>query len=153
MRFTASTTVRRSSYVLRLVTIFRHKLIESKEYCFMRSCKIFTNAYGKRGDLTLCKVLKIGQFLPVSVQYMLCCLRIEVKKKESYGPIFITGYHSGLRRVRYLTVESSEVCLIRCSNGLHEIISCINLFLATQPVFVNEPITFIQWPYTLWLGI
>lgn len=75
----APTPVRRSSYVLRLVSIFPHKPIQSKEYCFMRSCKIFTNAYGKRGDLTLCKVLKIGQFLPVSVQYMLCCLRIEVK--------------------------------------------------------------------------
>lgn len=90
----ASTPVRRSSYVLRLVTIFRHKLIQSKEYCFMRSCKISTNAYGKRGDLTLCTVSKIGQFLPVSVQYMLCCLRIEVKtanRKNHTGQSSLTG--------------------------------------------------------------
>lgn len=33
----------------------------------------------EKGNLTLCKVLKIGQFLPVSVQSMLCCLRIEVE--------------------------------------------------------------------------
>lgn len=72
---------------------FRHEASWSKDYSFLKPCKIIT-AYGKGGDLTLCKLLKI---LPVLARICVCSV-FEVKSEseknhtvQSSSPSAITG--------------------------------------------------------------
>ena len=151
----ASTPFRRSSYVLRLVTLFCQKLIQSKEYCFMRSCKIFTNAYGKRGTWHCARYWKLAS--SCEYLYSTCFVVFALKLKTRVERIIPSNLHY---RVSFRPAPSPLFDLwIQWSlpHSLQQQVARDNFL--HQPFF-GYPTRVRQWTdhvhsmaYKLWLGI